>query len=162
VVIHRIGNVYHISDQAGNSVRVTVNNTYIDVLVGLGTWPAQVRGLLGNPDSAPNLLEAKDGTQFRVPPSFEDLYRKFGDSWRVNPLRTLLSPCAPVASGNPSAPFFARGLNEDLRKRAESICRQAKIAKEWLAACTLDVAVVGDKAAAVYVGMVPPVVNGNP
>jgi hypothetical protein len=161
VTIHRVGNVYFVSDQTGNSVKVTVNSLYIDVLVGLGTWPTKVRGLLGNPDGDVKRLEAKDGTQFTIPISFEDLYRKFGDSWRVAPIRTLLAPCNTVASGNPAAPFFARDLNPELRKRAESICLQAKVAQEWLDACTLDVAVVGEKAAEIYVGMEPPVLNGN-
>jgi hypothetical protein len=161
VDIHRAGNVYFVTDQAGNSIRVTVNSGYIDVFVGLGTWPTKVRGLLGNPDGDVKRLEARDGTQFTVPISFEDLYRRFGESWRVSPMGTLLAPCAPVASGNPAAPFFARDLDEEFRKRAQSVCLQAKVAKEWLDTCTLDVAVVGERAAEVYVGMEPPVLVGN-
>ncbi len=161
VTIHRVDNVYFVSDQAGNSIRVTVNSGYIDVNVGLGTWPVRVRGLLGNPDGDVKKLEAKDGTQFTVPISFEDLYRKFGDSWRVAPIRTLLAPCGTVASGNPSEPFFARDLDPQHREWAEGVCRQAKVVDEWLEACTLDVAVLGAKATEVYVGLEPPILNGN-
>jgi hypothetical protein len=162
VTIHRTGNVYIIVDSSGNSVKVTVNSGYTDVDVGLGTWPVAVRGLLGNPGADPNKLEAKDGTVFDVPLTFDQLYRMFGDSWRVSPLRTLLSPCAQVASGNPATPFFAKDLNPDIGQRAQGICLQAKVTQEWLDFCVLDVAVIGDKAAKVYVGMQPPVVNGNP
>jgi hypothetical protein len=162
VTIHRLGNVYYVVDTAGNSITVTFNPGYVDVNVGLGTWPVKVRGLLGNPDGDVKRLEAKDGTQFDVPISFDDLYRKFGDSWRVSPLRTLLAPCGQVASGNPSAPFFADDLNPDLRQRAEGICRQAKVTEAWLDFCTLDVAVIGEKAAHTYIGMEPPVLIGNP
>jgi hypothetical protein len=161
VDIHHVGNVYIVTDQTGNSIRVTVNSGYIDLLVGLGTWPTKVRGLLGNPDGNVKRLEAKDGSQFSVPVSFEDLYQKFGASWRVSPLKTLLAPCDAVASGNPAAPFFARNLKEDLRKRAEAVCLQAKVTEAWLDTCTLDVAVVGPRAAAPYVGLEPPVLNGN-
>ncbi|MFI5835878.1 VWD domain-containing protein [Micromonospora sp. NPDC051300] len=161
VDIHRIGNVYVVTDAGGNSIRVTVNSGYIDVSVGLGTYPTPVVGLLGNPDGDPKRLAAKDGTQFAVPLTFDDLYQRFGASWRVTPTRTLLAPCGAVASGNPSAPFFARDLNEDLRKRAETTCLQYRVRQEWLDACTLDVAVVGSRAALTYVGLVPPVVNGN-
>jgi hypothetical protein len=162
VTIHRIGNVFYVSDETGNSVKVTFNGGYTDVLVGLGLWPAKVRGLLGNPDGNVKKLEAKDGTVFDVPIAFEDLYRKFGDSWRVSPLRTLLAPCSQVAAGNPAAPFYAKDLNPDLRKRAQSICAQAKVAQAWLDFCTLDVAVVGEHAAQTYLGLQPPVFNGNP
>ncbi len=162
VSIHHIGNAYFVVDAAGNSIKVTVHSGYINVEVGLGTWPTPVRGLLGNPDGNVQRLEAKDGTQFSVPVSFQDLYNKFGDSWRVSPIRTLLAPCAQVASGNPSAPFFADNLDQDRRKRAEAICVKAKVIKEWLKACILDVAVVGDAAAAAYVGLAPPRLNGNP
>ncbi|WP_117211996.1 VWD domain-containing protein [Allorhizocola rhizosphaerae] len=161
VDIHRVGNVYFVSDQTGNSIRVTVNSGYIDMSVGLGTWPVRVRGLLGNPDNKPDALEARDGTRFTVPISFEDLYRKFGESWRVSPMRTLLALCAPVASGNPAEPFLARDLDPELRQRAQNVCLQAKVAQEWLDTCTLDVAVLGEKAAATYVGMAPPVLDGN-
>ena len=162
VTIHRIGNTYYVVDDAGNSIKATFNSGYLDVKVGLGRSPVTVRGLLGNPNNDPKLLEAKDGTRFTVPLSFDDLYRKFGDSWRVTPLRSLLSPCGQVAAGNPAAPFYARDLNPDIRQRAEGICREAKVAQVWLSTCTLDVAVVGPHAAQTFIGMEPPVVNGNP
>ncbi|WP_410812213.1 hypothetical protein [Micromonospora sp. 067-2] len=161
VDVHHVGNVYVVTDQTGNSIRVTVNSGYIDVTVGIGTSPAAVLGLLGNPNNDPKLLAAKDGTQYAVPLSFDDLYQKFGASWRVTPVRTLLASCATVSSGNPSAPFFARDLKDDVRKRSENICLQAKVVQAWLDACTLDVAVVGDRAATAYIGRTPPVVNGN-
>lgn len=162
VTIRRLGNVYTVVDDLGNSMTVTLMSGYVNVDVGLGTWPATVRGLLGNPDNDPNLLEAKDGSRITAPFNFDDLYRKFGDSWRVSPLRTLLSPCNQVAAGNPSAPFFARDLNPDIRQRAQGVCLQAKVPQAWFDYCTLDVAVIGDRAAQVYVNLVPPVVNGNP
>jgi hypothetical protein len=162
VTIHRMGNKYIINDQSGNSVTVTDNNLYVDVEVGLGTWPAAVRGLLGNPGGDVRKLEAKDGTQFTVPISFQDLYSRFGDSWRVSPIRTLLAPCASVAAGNPPAPFFAQNLDPELRQWAEGICRQTKVPAAWLSACTLDVAVVGERAAQAFVGRQPPVLDGNP
>lgn len=162
VTIHRLGNVYIVTDEKGNSIRATAHSVYMDVRVGLGTWPATVRGLLGNPGNDPRVLEAKDGTRFTAPFSFEDLYRKFGDSWRVSPLRTLLAPCSQVAVGNPAAPFYASDLKPDLRERARGICLQARVPQAWLDFCTLDVAVIGDTAAQAFVGLEPPVVNGNP
>ena len=121
-----------------------------------------MRGLLGNPDGDVKRLEAKDGTQFSVPISFEDLYRRFGDSWRVSPIRTLLASYGQLAAGNPAAPFYATNLNPEVRQRALGICAQARVAQGWLESCALDVAVIGEKAAQVYVGLQPPVLIGNP
>jgi hypothetical protein len=162
VVITFIGGVYIVTDASGNSVRVTPHPSYLDVSVGVGTWPTKVRGLLGNPDNNVNLLEASDGTIFAVPLSFNDLYTKFGDSWRVKPATSLLSPCGTkVQESNPSKPFFAVDLDPNLRERARAICLQAGVPQAWLDACTLDVAVLGAKATAAYVGERPPVRDGN-
>jgi hypothetical protein len=156
------GGVYIVTDQSGNSVRVTPYPGYLDVAVGVGTWPTKVRGLLGNPDNDVKLLEASDGTIFSVPLSFSDLYYRYGDSWRVKPSASLLAPCGTqVEESNPKKPFFADDLEPDIRERATAICRNAGVPAAWLGACTLDVAVLGEKAAAAYVGKPPPVLDGN-
>lgn len=153
---------YVVTDSDGNSVVVTPRNGYMDVSVGVGTWPTRVRGLLGNPDNDVKRLEGRDGTIYSVPLAFDDLYHKFGDSWRVKPDSSLLSVCGKEAEeSNPDKPFFARDLDPKVRERAQAICRQKEIAAGWLDACTLDVAVLGKEAAAVYVGKPPPVFDGN-
>ncbi|WP_162907615.1 discoidin domain-containing protein [Allorhizocola rhizosphaerae] len=163
VDIHRRGsNVWIVRDKSGNSVRIQANSGYTDVKVGLGTWPVRVRGLLGNPNNNPNLLEARDGTQFAIPISFSDLYNRYGASWRANPLNSLLQPCNTVATGNPSGPFFTGHLAPQVREQAEAICRQTGVPAAWLDTCTLDAAVVGAHAAPAFVGMEPPVVDANP
>ncbi|MFK3983752.1 hypothetical protein ACI2K4_25640 [Micromonospora sp. NPDC050397] len=167
VRIQRAGNIHHVRDASGNSMRVELRGPYIDLHVGLGRWPTTVRGLLGNPGNDPRRLEARDGTQFVVPSTFNAqffnfLYGRFGPSWRVPASSSLLAPCSQVAPGNPTAPFFARDLPSGLRLSAESRCRQAGVQQAWLESCTLDVAVLGTAlAAAVYVGRVAPVVDGN-
>lgn len=162
VDIARTGNTYYIVDQAGNSVRATVNAGYVDVSVGLGAYPVKVRGLLGNPDGDVTRLEAADGTQFSVPVSFSELYDTYGNSWRVDPATSLLSVCGTeTEQGNPGKPFLARDLEPALREWAQAVCRQAGVVTGWLDACTLDVAVLGAKAAAAYVGAALPILT-NP
>ena len=160
--VTRTGNVYLVTDQSGNSVRATVNSAYVDAKVGLGTWPTRVRGLLGNPENNVEQLEGNDGTRYRVPLSFEDLYR-YGDSWRVARDDSLLSDCGPAEEyGNPTKPFSTRDIDRSRREQAHGICRQAGVENSTLLeACTLDVAVLGKRAATVYVGAFPPVVDGN-
>ncbi|TCO62781.1 VWD domain-containing protein [Actinocrispum wychmicini] len=162
VDINLADGVYVVTDQTGNSVRVTQQPEYLDVSVGVGTWPTRVRGLLGNPDNNVKLLESRDGTVFSVPLSFEDLYSRYGDSWRVEPGDSLLSPCGELAEqANPKKPFFADDLEPRLREKARAVCLEAEIDQAWLDDCTLDVAVLGTKAATAYVGKRPPVMNGN-
>jgi len=162
VNIYRFGNTYIVVDRAGNSVKARPHPGYLNVSVGLGAWPVNVRGLLGNPNGDVHRLEAKDGTQFNVPVSFNDLYYKFGNSWRTDPAKDLLTVCGPqTPQGNPSKPFFARDLNPELRSRSEAVCYQANVPPVWLGACTLDVAVLGNNAAALYTTAKPPVLT-NP
>ncbi len=163
VDLYRTGNVYLVIDQSGNSMRAVMNGTWIDVSVGLGAWPTQVSGLLANGNGNVNQLEASDGTVFNIPVSFDDLYRRYGESWRVAPAGSLLSDCGAVQSGIPAKPFFARDLPASLYNSARTICTQAGVKDPVLLdACTLDVAVLkNERAAKVYVGLPVPVAVGD-
>jgi hypothetical protein len=167
VNIYHSDNMYVVTDEHENSVSAVVNsngvNTWIDVSVGLGTWPTKVRGLLANPQNDPKRLETLDGTAFTVPLSFNDLYQRYGDSWRVKPTDSLLNDCGTEAKpGNPTKPFFAKDLDPKDRDRALAICTKADVKQGVLLdECVLDVAVLGETAAAAYVGATEPTVNGN-
>lgn len=161
VQIDRNGNTYLIRDLSGNSVRATQEPGYLDVNVGLGTWPTTVQGLLANPDHNPNLLGLSDGTVLSVPLSFNELYDKFGESWRVRPDDSLLNDCGPEPErGNPKDSFTVRNLDGATREKAMSVCRQFGVTVPVLVDnCALDVAVLGPQAARAYVGMLAPAVS---
>jgi hypothetical protein len=164
VDIWRRGNVYIITDPSGNSVRATLNSSYIDVSVGLGRWPTNVSGLLANAGGDVNKLAARDGTVFTNAFDFQDLYQRFGESWRVSPRESLLSACGgDVQSGNPGRPFFAKDLEPNVRERARAVCIAAGVKGDaFLDACTLDVAVIGkDDAAKVFTTLPQPIAVGN-
>jgi hypothetical protein len=175
VDISRTGNVYLVTDDSGNSLRAVVNNgttlSWIDVTVGLGTWPTQVRGLLANPSTPDNptgdvnALAASDGTVYPTPVAFSDLYGHYSDSWRVAPADSLLSVCGggPHELGAPKQFFFARNLPQNDDSQARAICMSAGVKDPALLdACTLDVAVLGTKqAAAVYIGEPAPAAVGE-
>jgi hypothetical protein len=164
VDIWRLGNSYIITDQAGNSVRAKVNDRWIDVSVGLGTWPAQVRGLLADANGKVGSIEASDGTMLTAPFSFEELYQHYGESWRVAPDESLLSVCGEATErGNPEKPFGLEDLDPQTAERARGVCVEAGVKEgPLLDACTIDVAVIGDDAAAqVFVDATPPIVIGS-
>jgi hypothetical protein len=85
-----------------------------------------------------------------APFSFDEFYGLYGNSWRVPPSQSLLSPCGrEVISGNPRGLFYPGNLPPDLAKRASAICVNAGVrAAALLNACTVDVVMLGSSAAA--------------
>jgi hypothetical protein len=157
--IFRRGNVYQITSDEGNSVSATINPTWIDVLVGVGKWPSTIRGLLANANGNLNQIETRDHFVLTNPFNFNDLYHRFADSWRVAAGDSMLSPCGRETEiGIPSRTFYAVDLDQAVREKASGVCTAAGVkAGALFDACTLDVAVIGDNAAAqVFVSMVPP------
>jgi len=165
VDIRRAGDTYVVTDQTGNSVRAVLHPSWIDVYVGLGRWPTTVNGLLSNAENNVNKIAARDGTVLTNPFSFDELYNRFGESWRVTPNESLLSACddRSVERGNPSRPFFARDLDRSTYDRTRAVCIAAGVKGDALLdACTLDVAVIGnDEAAKVFVTLPEPIAVGN-
>jgi hypothetical protein len=160
VDVRHTGNAYVVTDESGNSIRAVMNPSWIDVAVGLGAWPTDVHGLLANPNSNVKELETREGSVLESPINFGDLYRRYGESWRLPPNDSLLSDCGRESEyGIPEAPFFANDLEPGLRDRARAICTQAGVKEPALIdACTLDAAVIGnEKAATAYVGKPAPV-----
>ena len=99
-----------------------------------------------------------------VPVSFDDLYHRYGNSWRVASAGSLLSDCrgGKIERGIPKKPFFASDLAPSIRDRARAICTHVGVKERALLdACTLDVAVLGKQAATVYVGAPAPAAVGN-
>ena len=124
-----------------------------------------MRGLIANPSGNVNQLETRDGTVLTSPFPFEELYRRYADSWRVAPADSLLSPCGgkEIELGIPKRLFYADDLDPKLRERALGVCTAAGVkAGPLLEACTLDVAVIGkDEAARVFVGAITPAAVGT-
>lgn len=166
VRIARQGNLYQITSKSGDSLTATVNPTWIDVAVGLGSWPAEVHGVLSNPNENVNQIETRDGMVLTNPFSFDDLYHRFADSWRVSGDASMLSACNAekvIEVGIPKRAFYAKDLEPGIREKAQGVCTTAGVKPgPLLEACTLDVAVIGrDAAAKVFVDANPPAAVGT-
>ena len=166
VGIARQGNVYQLTSEDGDSVRATVNPTWIDVSVGLGQWPVSVRGLIANSNGNVNQIETRDGFVLTNPFNFNDLYHRFADSWRVSGETSMLSVCnagKTIEVGIPTRTFYAKDLEPGIREKAQGVCTTAGVKQgPLLEACTLDVAVIGNDAAAkVFVDALPPAAVGT-
>ncbi len=131
------------------------------MVVGLGTWPSSVRGLIANANGDVNQIATSDSFVLTNPFAFDDLYHRFADSWRVPAGDSMLAVCGDqrgFQSGIPSGPFFANDLATSVQEKARGVCTAAGVTPGPLFdACTLDVAVIGDDTAAkVFVGAIPP------
>jgi hypothetical protein len=164
--VRRQGNVYEIVGGDGNSVRATVNsysnNAWIDVSVGLGRWPSAVKGLIANVNGNVNQIATRDNVVLTNPFNFEELYHRFADSWRVRDKESMLSVCdteKQIERAAPTRSFYAKDLEAGVREKALRVCTAAGVKPgALLDACTLDVAVLGqDAAAKVFVGATAPI-----
>jgi hypothetical protein len=166
VDVLRVRNVYVIRNNRGDSVRAEIGPRLINVSVGFGGSTANVRGLLANHDGNINELATRDGTVLTKPFSFEEIYHRYADSWRVASNESLLSVCGDVkvVKGIPRRPFYANDLEQKVRERTRAVCTAAGVkAGPLLDACTLDVAVIGDdKAAQVFVNAREPIAVEKP
>jgi hypothetical protein len=121
VQISRRGNIYDITSEHGNSVRATLNSTWINVTVGLGHPQTHARGLLVNRSGNTPTLLMSNGKLLTMPVSFNDLYHPYADGWRVQPNESLFSEVTNIRAGVPERPFFANDLTPRERARALAI-----------------------------------------
>jgi hypothetical protein len=143
----------------GQEVRVCVQAGYLNVKVSPPSDGTPAMGLLGDADgSHVNDLRTLGGAilPLQPAPSFTSLYQDFGESWRVPAAASLLGPEPALPLPCPSGPFDASDLPLDVRDHARQVCQGLGIDREVLADCTLDAALMGDRAALGFVGMGPP------
>jgi hypothetical protein len=162
-IVTRAGDTYVIVNERGDSLRAQVNDGWINASVGLGRWPSEVRGLLANAEHNPHRIATRDGAVLTEPVSFENLYHRYGKSWRVRDGESIL--CGEnVKTSFPTRPFYARDLDSKLADRARQVCSRAGVRKAaQLDSCILDVAVIGkDAAADVFATQHRPVVLAPP
>jgi len=160
VTVSRAASVYTERSLAGETVRVTVHGSYLNVAVGLGySADGAARGLLGDGNGkSEDDLRAPDGKPLAQPVSFSDLYNVYGESLRVGPRESLFGNEKGIAFAAPAKPFYAGDLDAQHYEPARAACVAAGIKIEpFLDSCTLDVAVIGSpEAAEAFVDAPPP------
>jgi len=154
VVVSRTGNVFLVLSRThGDWVRTELNPGWMNVAVGVGRGEANVSGLLGSGERDAKALVGRDGTPRAAPIRFEDLYQRYGESWRVQgDDEPLLAPCGSAVpnAGPPKQPFFAEHLEGKDRERGQAACTAAGVKRDsrYFDDCVLDVVVLGTEAAA--------------
>lgn len=163
VQVTRHGSSYHITSESGNSVLASINSnpsmSWINTTVGLGRSPStEAHGLLGNPTGDGHKLFTSKGVLLNEPVSFDDLYKIYGDSWRVPAGKSLFAAPTTIKPGNPVKPLFAKDLTPAQSAHALAVCKAAGISnQDLLDSCVLDTSVLNDdKAVKVFVHALPP------
>lgn len=151
----RHGNTYVARDMHGNSVQANLQNAalnYIDVYVGLGRWPTDVKGLLVNAKDNVNAVVTRDGRNVPLPFNLGTFYQNYGDSWRVPANQSLFTArhldLIVPADSNPARPFYASDLAATAYRKARAQCVEVGVKAQSLDDCALDVVVIGDGRAA--------------
>ncbi|MDR4493776.1 MAG: VWD domain-containing protein [Nitrospirales bacterium] len=137
----------------GSRVKVTSMSSHINLTVLLTrSRQNQVQGLLGNFDGMrENELVTRQGIVFSTRLTLDELYKQFGESWRITQEESLFD----YIDGNttethtdrnfPVGFFTAAHLDPSIREEAEQICRAAGITDPVLLDnCILDVGITGD------------------
>jgi von Willebrand factor type D domain len=168
VDVTRTNNTYVVKRQGGESVRIAERTYYVDLLdvtVSLGSGPGDpVRGLLGNATgTTTDDIVLRDGTVLPQPVSFQDLYGRYAESYRISPRESLFGEGREIAPGVPDRPFYANNLPKELYDPARTACKTAGVSVESLLdACTMDVAYLGTAAAVAFTTITPPVAVMQP
>ncbi|MEU4729595.1 VWD domain-containing protein [Streptomyces sp. NPDC023588] len=126
----------------------------------------EVRGLFGDFDGEPGRdLRARDGTPLPDSPSFDRLYRTFGDSWRVRNADSLFD----YDIGENTGTFTVRDFPErpitldsvPNQAIATMLCQAAGVtAGPRLDECVIDAAVTGQASFVVSAAATPETVGG--
>lgn len=110
-------------------------------------------GLMGTPNHNPaDDFVTRDGRVLQQPLSWSDVYRKFGDSWRISDAESLFTygPGASTRSFSdanfPLKPMNTVDLPAGDRQSALNICVNAGVHVDELQSCALDVALLGPQA----------------
>jgi len=137
----------------GEVVVVHLRNGYVDIQVfPPGDERGQVAGLFGSPDGDPfNDVATRSGEVLPLPLSFDDLYHRFGDSWRITNETSLFD----YGPGEDTSTYTDMSAPEELltlddmdpaiAAAARAVCEEAGVKTPiLLEACTTDVAQSGD------------------
>ena len=152
--VTRSGDTYLIRGATGDWLQAGINpgngTDYINVKVGLGQWPVEAQGLLANVKEDPNLLATREGEVLKNPFSFKELYSSYANSWRLKSGESMLDVCGERTMADiPKAPFSSRDLDPKTANDAQNACARAGVKEgPLLEACLIDVAMIGNAAAA--------------
>ena len=122
--------------EGGMVVEPTIDATYL----------SNLEGLLGNADGVTeNEFTTRNGTVLIPPLSFEELYRVFGDSWRITQEESLFGTPTFADFGIPTRIITTADLDPAEVENAKAICQENHVYDPTLLDnCVFDIVMSGD------------------
>lgn len=148
-----------------SQVEVRNSGSHLNLMIALpATRRDRVEGLLGNFDGdRGNELVTSAGELIVANPSYDELYRQYGESWRITEDESLFDYFDGNTTVTHTDPTFPGGivtpliLSDDARLDAEAICASAGVKDPvLLEACVLDVGITGDSSFAEFPATLSP------
>ena len=147
-------------------VDVTSMGSYLNLRIRLDALRQErVEGLLGNFDvTRVNELVTREGVILNTPPSYNELYKQYGNSWRITQEESVFDYINNNTTDTHTDLTFPGGfissvvLSDSARLDAELICTGAGVTNPVLLEnCILDVGLTGDSSFAEFpASVVPP------
>ncbi|HMV80921.1 MAG TPA: VWD domain-containing protein [Leptospiraceae bacterium] len=157
------GKTYTISLKEGSIYTVTLNTTYINIYLNSVKITGTIAGLLGNCNGNPkdDLIPRDETSAITI--NFNNLYRVFGESWRLRTNESWFEYDAGQSLGSfDGLPDKITPLDPAAVATAETACKAKGITNTVLFdACVLDVALTGDPSFADAIAEVTPPVDGG-
>ncbi len=130
-----------------SNARPIVGNRALGIEISLSDqYTSRVEGLMGsNSGDRSTTFVTRDGTRLAGPLSFDDLYRTFGDSWRITQDESLFGTTTFADFSMPDEQKTIESLESHEREAAETVCRDQGINHPTLLNnCIFDVAFSGE------------------
>jgi hypothetical protein len=137
---------------------VWLNGTYINTqfFASTATSP-NVAGIFGNFNNNPaDDIQTREGVVLPQPVSFNDMYRKFADSWRIHGAESTFDYAQGMSTQSftdlafPGKPLSKADINPAELAKALDACKAAGVGAEHLDDCAMDAAIMGTDVAKDY------------
>jgi WD40 repeat protein len=142
-IIAPTGEWVEVSGSSVLTIKVTVPKSRI----------SKMYGLLGNYNNSPNDdLKTRQGKVVGINPNYEQLYKEYGNSWRIPQPESLFAYEVGETSATftnlnfPKKVLTLADFTTQQKQEAERVCRSAGVtASAMLESCMFDVLVTGDR-----------------
>jgi RHS repeat-associated protein len=160
-----LSGTYTVTWPDGSLVRARVTPSYLDVKVlPRNTRQGRFQGLLGDFDAQiGNELVIRNGAILSSPVTFDELYKQYGESWRISQAESLFDYFDGQTTETytdrtfPDSLVTTAVLSDSVRLQALQVCANAGVTDLILLdACILDVGLTGDSSFAVSAAAVTP------
>ncbi len=151
--VDKKGGEYRIIAPTGEWVEVSGSSVLTIKITVPKSRLSKMYGLLGNYNNSPNDdLKTRQGKAVGINPNYDQLYKEYGNSWRIPQPESLFAYEVGETSATftnlnfPKKVLTLADFTTQQKQEAERVCRSAGVtASAMLESCMFDVLVTGDR-----------------